>query len=383
MQIAADAPAVSPPGAFAPPVKRRLPELEGLRGLLSWWVVISHALLLSGYSVETLGRGWRLFAHGDQAVDVFIILSGFVIHKLWHDSREPYPIFIARRFLRLWPCFMVCLLAALALRPCFASALAGPPLGDPAVHAQALANWAHEEAHFGAHLAAHVTMLHGAIPETILPGASIALLAQAWSISLEWQFYLVAPLLFAGLNRGRSTAWVLFAAVAGAGWLWRYVPPFDLWFPMQAFLPQKLLLFAVGIVSHELWRAFRDFGGGLAPALLGLAVLSLAFTLSLPLAIWLAVLAVALSRHGLARRIFDSAPVQALGRVSYSTYLGHMLVMWVVQAAVFHFRPAVTAPQMVAALLGIGGPLIFLLSLALYHWVEAPAIRFGRNYFRH
>ena len=172
---------------------RRVPEFEGLRGLLSWWVVITHMLLLSGYSPEALGRCWRVLVHGNQAVDVFIILSGFVIHKLWHDSREPYGIFLARRFLRLWPCYIVCLLGALALRPCIAMAIAQPPLGDPSLRELALVNWQQEQSRLGTNFLVHTTMLHGAVPETWLPGSAIALLGPAWSISLEWQFYLVAP----------------------------------------------------------------------------------------------------------------------------------------------------------------------------------------------
>ena len=102
------------------PERGRLPELEGIRGVLSWWVVICHILQQAGYSEAALGRGWRILVHGDYAVDVFIILSGFVIHKLWHDAREPYRVFITRRFLRLWPAYAVCLLGALAVRPCMA-----------------------------------------------------------------------------------------------------------------------------------------------------------------------------------------------------------------------------------------------------------------------
>ena len=121
-------------------------------------------------------------------------------------------------------------------------------------------------------------MLHGIVPETILPRSSIALLGPAWSISLEWQFYLVAPLLFLFLDKGRGPAWLIFGGLAGIGWLLRYSPPFNVWFPMEAFLPQKLLLFGVGIISHEIWRAVHDFHERIAPALLGLAGLLVLFT---------------------------------------------------------------------------------------------------------
>lgn len=358
----------------------RLPEFEGLRGLLSWWVVLSHALFLAGYEAHNLGRGWRLAAHGEYPVDVFVILSGFVIHKLWHDSREPYRVFIARRFLRLWPAYIVCILAALALRPLLEDTHLHSPLGDSTYIAHRIAHWNVEELHYWKHLATHLPMIHGAVPETLLPGSASAILGPPWSISLEWQFYLIAPLLFMALLRGGSVAWVLFAALAGAGWMVRHAPPFITWFPMESSLPQKLLLFAIGIASHELWRSFRDYGSGVAPVLLGLAVLILAFTLNLPLAIWTAVLAVALSRHNLAKRALNSAPLQFLGRISYSTYLAHMLVLWSLHAAIFAWHPAITGRQLFPILFVVGAPLILLLSVVLHRWVELPAIRLGRTW---
>lgn len=369
---------------MSPPVPRRIPELEGLRGLLSWWVVVCHALQQAGYNAAGLGRGLRILVHGDYAVDVFIVLSGFVIHKLWLDAREPYGVFLVRRFLRLWPAYAACLLGALALRPCVALILAHAPLGEPvaaAAHRAAdLQNWQYEQDHLGAHLLAHAPMLHGVIPETLLPRASVAFLGPAWSISLEWQFYLLAPLLFWVLLTGRGPAWLLFGIVAGVGWMLRYSPPFCLWFPMEAFLSQKLLLFGVGIASHEIWRAVHGSGDFIAPALLGLAALVLFLTLSIPLALWLVALAAVFAPRGWFKSLLNSAAFQTLGRVSYSTYLGHMLVLWALQPLVFRLLPGVTAPQMLLVLLALGGLLIFFLSLALHRWVEMPAIQFGRRF---
>jgi peptidoglycan/LPS O-acetylase OafA/YrhL len=366
------------------PVPRRLPELEGLRGLLSWWVVICHTLQQAGYSEAGLGRGLRILLRGDYAVDVFILLSGFVIHKLWHDAREPYGAFIARRFLRLWPAYAVCMLGALAVRPCIAIILSHAPLGGPAATTAFRAieqqNWQYEQDHFATHLIAHVPMLHGMIPDTILPRSAVAILGPAWSISLEWQFYLVAPLLFWLLLKGRSLGWGVFAVVAGLGWMHRYTPPLCVWFPMEAFLPQKLLLFGIGMVSHEIWRAVHGSGDFIAPALWGLSALVLFITLSIPFALWLGVLATVFAPRGWLKSLLNSRPIQALGQVSYSTYLGHMLVLWALQPLIFRALPSVSSAQMLIALTVLGAPLILILSLVLHRWVEAPAIQFGRRF---
>ena len=59
----------------------RLPELDGLRGLLAVWVWLYHAPYISG-DWNSLPEVVRSFLGGDKAVDVFIILSGFVIALL-------------------------------------------------------------------------------------------------------------------------------------------------------------------------------------------------------------------------------------------------------------------------------------------------------------
>ena len=45
------------------------------------------------------------------------------------------------------------------------------------------------------HFAAHVLLLQGLIPQSLLPYAYITLLGPAWSLSTEWQFYLLIGLL--------------------------------------------------------------------------------------------------------------------------------------------------------------------------------------------
>ena len=363
--------------SLAPP--KRLPELEGLRGILSWWVVISHAVQMAGYTEAILGPGMRLLVHGDYAVSVFIILSGFVIHKRWQDCPDSYAAFITQRFLRLWPAFMVCLAGALLLRPCIEAGLACPQLGDPHLFELTKQDWQNEQSHLGGHLLAHIFMVHGAIPDQWLPSSAVAILAPAWSISLEWQFYLIAIPLFWALKRGGAVAWTVFAIVAGQGWMNRYSPPLGDWFPMRSALPQQLLLFGIGMISYRLWEACHDRGKQIAAPLFGFAVLAPYFTLWLPFAIWVAAAACCLSDGGRAKALLNSAPLQALGRVSYSTYLGHMLVFWPLYTLGLRTIPGVSSPAMLAVLLGLGAPLILFLSKLLYRWVESPAIAFGRR----
>src|ERR1700737_4207290 len=95
-----------------------IPELDALRGILSWWVVITHILNQSKYE---FGRydGWlKILIKGGYAVDVFMILSGFVITRLLRERTESYLSFITRRFFRIFPVLVFALFLAILARPC-------------------------------------------------------------------------------------------------------------------------------------------------------------------------------------------------------------------------------------------------------------------------
>src|SRR3954471_23741358 len=94
-------------------MRERVTELEGLRGLLAWWVVAGHLLVVAGIPGAALPLPFRILLRGDIPVDVFIILSGFVIFMLLDKGRDTFPSFITRRFFRLFPTYLCCLSAML------------------------------------------------------------------------------------------------------------------------------------------------------------------------------------------------------------------------------------------------------------------------------
>ena len=95
---------------------RRFDELEGLRGWLAWIVVGWHLVLACDLKSRFL-----LFqpaaGAASVAVDVFIILSGFVITHLMLDKHESYAPYLLRRALRLYPNYIVALALGLATTP--------------------------------------------------------------------------------------------------------------------------------------------------------------------------------------------------------------------------------------------------------------------------
>ena len=347
-----------------------IPELDGLRGLLAWWVVASHVLLSAGYS--TLPPGIRLLLHGDYAVRLFIILSGFVISKLLIEGGESYSIFIMRRFFRLYPTYLVCLATAL-----IAKFLIGDKWSLFSFRPPELENWTEIHARIIPHLLAHFTLLHGAIPDHLLPHSKYALLGPAWSLSLEWQFYLVAPFAMAAIRRSGSRA--LFAIIV----LFLTVNYFTAYSEMIAFLPTQLAAFALGIASYALVANSRRCAAG-EIVMVGVAPLVLFFSWNIPLALWTCILGLMLADNecrlsGVVRAFFNSALMQHLGRISYTTYLCHFPLIFVLEWLILRLLPGITPPRMLALLLPSTVLVTWLFSIAVYRLVEAPGIRLGRR----
>jgi peptidoglycan/LPS O-acetylase OafA/YrhL len=342
-------------------------ELDGLRGVLALWVFVSHALLYSG-AWDALPTIVARFGDGTRAVDVFIILSGFVIGTLLVQSREPFIPFITRRFLRLFPVLVVCLLAAL-----LAQSLGLMPKNyNPGM--------------LGPQLLTHLTMLHGAVPDWLLPNSANAILDPAWSVSLEWQFYLVAPFLVAALGGGERR--FLLASLLCIAVYRLMAPHIPVGYPCPgAFLPFNLHLFWIGLscaliyrraMRNQLYRAEKGLLLGIVMA----AFLVLPYSQCEGPLLWLAIFAALLGAIPLqASRwpllVLRSPPLLALGRISYPVYLSHAIWLLIVMALLAPLK--LSAYPLAGISFALSLPLVLASSYALHRWIEAPAIRFGKT----
>jgi peptidoglycan/LPS O-acetylase OafA/YrhL len=328
--------------------------MDGLRGYLALWVAVFHALSSAAYTSGPAVFG--LLFKGGEAVTVFIILSGFVITHLLMTSREGYWPYITRRFFRIYPIYLLCCVLAI--------------LVDPA-----------PRPHFWAHVIAHLTLLHGLIPDNILPRAAFSILAPAWSLSLEWQFYLVAPFVIGMVRR----TWALVVLALGClglamafrnGWLGD--------FPTHTNLAGASGFFAIGIGSRLGLDRLRQLRFS-AVAAAAVAVFAAYFVglQPIPLGIWGAFMAFLLwggsSRVGSVFSFaFTNRPMAAIGAASYSLYLVHLPLEG---AAVTLARMAWPAIPRVG-LLGVSFTalgLSVLAALVLYRWVERPGMALGRK----
>lgn len=337
------------------------PDIEGLRGIAILLVVAFHAAVPG-------------FAGGYVGVDVFFVISGFLITGLLARELEAtgdidLPAFYARRARRLLPAFLVVLLATIA-----AALWIYAPIDQPAVASDGRA----VALHYGNVLFATTSVNYHATGGNPL--------LHTWSLAVEEQFYVVWPLLFVLVGRWYDSKnslkrqLVVAVAVCGAAsfiaslWVTRAAQPWA-FFGM----PTRIWEFAFGaITALTLERASGRASqtgpwlqiGGLA----AIGVATIAYSAITPYPGAAALLptlgTVALLVGGRvapesrANRLLSARALQWFGRVSYSWYLWHWPLVGI--GAVIDWR------------IGVAGRLawsaVALVLAALTHrFVEVPA----------
>lgn len=374
----------------------RIPEIEGLRAILAWWVVADHCLGVAGYEKGKISFLASLVREGGFAVQVFIIISGFVIFHLLDQRQEGYRKFIIRRFFRLYPLFLVTGFVGVLLLPWVRQHyIAWAGFFSPESSLIEVQRIDSISLHLPWHILARIPMLHGVIPSRLLPFAPTAINDPSWSISLEWQFYLLAPLCLA-LVKLRKARWhllLLLFTVAGA-LISKRSPEF---IELGAFLPYHVQFFFLGCLSQRIYQSVASDDSlanvckryllPIAPVMIALPPLFAGEhgRPFFPVLIWFGVFCTILARKvsanippmQFASRVLCAGWLQWLGKVSYSTYLLHMLVLFSSSFFLAAFAPGLTQTMycFVLSLMTVGFTLLF--SAITFHLIETPGIRLG------
>jgi peptidoglycan/LPS O-acetylase OafA/YrhL len=330
--------------------------LTSIRGVAAWWVVLYHfrpeIVALTGPSpLAFLDQGYL-------AVDLFFELSGFVIalnYASMFDTITAATVlkFLGLRLGRTYPLHIV-ILAFYLLNPLAIFLFSSNPVFSPR----------YDPGYF---LLSVVLMQNwGFTTET-------AWNIPAWSISTEWAAYLLFPLLLrpcAIVTRVPGGAAALAALLLGilaamasrVGGIGLDIAHFG--------LARCLLEFSAGICLCHIYTKRRPTYGN-AATVLAVALLLVSFQRGLPDYL-LCPLAFLLLIYGLsdttslASRLLTWAPLEAIGVVSYSTYLVHYLVKdWVRFVFVSPTLPVYLPPIVYVAVIAAA-------SAVLYRWVEVP-----------
>jgi peptidoglycan/LPS O-acetylase OafA/YrhL len=350
--------------------------LTGLRGYAALLVFISHMyenLLKSGFDLPVPLLIQRLFLMGGRQVDIFFVLSGFIMTLIYKDWFAPgvtarsYWKFQSRRFARVYPLhfFMLTILVGLVV-------------------GAMLFKWNTAFGLDNYNFAAlpyfyTLTQAWGIVDPGIWN-------APAWSVSVEAAAYLVFPFFIRYTwELGKSRPWTVFIVLAVAGYL-ANTDTFNEAISFLGFPPPQIIRglteFALGCVTVHFMQsrtaAWLQTPLGAFAALAGLAVcFALTADLSFMVAVFTVPLLLALLGDTPLTRIFDNKPVWFLGEISFSIYLGHFLFTSASHRIISQAWMKTGTGPLILGILGTIA-LVLLLSTLTFYTVERP----GRDLLR-
>jgi peptidoglycan/LPS O-acetylase OafA/YrhL len=376
------------------PKPSRIPELDGLRGVAILLVIFYHytngipltsANGLPFYVQRGAAGGWT-------GVDLFFVLSGFLIGGILIDARGSssfFSTFYLRRVFRIMPIYYLWIALYVG-----AVALFGAAIQARSFSAQILPH--------GFAVYSHFLFLQNFLPLASSPTSGFwgSWFGHLWSLAVEEQFYLAAPLMIAWLSPRRLTS-ALIAIVCCA-------PIFRTLLLLNAtsldptrLMPARADALALGMLAAIAWRSnsarnwLRDkrtpigvllcvllTGYGLlcryAPGTRSMAVVSFGFT-------WIGIF------YALLLMFILTAPeswiaqamrtnwLRNVGRVSYCMYVIHLMVSLLLYVLLTHARPQIQTftGACVAAL-----AVIVTYGVACASWIvlEEPLLALGHRY---
>jgi peptidoglycan/LPS O-acetylase OafA/YrhL len=351
---------------------RRIQALDGVRGMMTIVVVVSHFFGEVPNGAPGLMLGWI-------AVNMFYVLSGFLIARLILDKgvhENFFTIFYIRRVCRTFPIYFVCVALIFAIT----------------------ALWPMHQTTEGTTfpLYAYLTFTQNFwMAQTGAVGHHW--LGPTWTLALEEQFYLIAPALILFTPRRHLInvllAMCVFAVVARV-WVLEFSSLNPNW--ASVLLPTKLDVLAMGILGAVLLRhpsidwSKWDFFLRAAPIPLLLipviikmieggdgqaTVIAAPFFVSAACAMFLmALVRGAPEARSMQNRVFDF-----FCTISYAVYLTHVMVLGLMHNLILGTAPDIaTLPQVAVTLAAI--PAMVALSWLLTTYIEIPITNYGRSF---
>ncbi|AHF77879.1 Acyltransferase protein [Sodalis praecaptivus] len=353
---------------------RYINELEGLRGIMALWVVVGHSL--AGLPLMHPRVPPSLL--NIYAVDVFIILSGFVIFFMIDNKKQSYPVFITQRFFRIFPVYIFALIASAILIDFTEESLNVLALSPFTARRLEIIN--NYQSNPSLHFLFHSLLLQGIIPENFLPDTAYTLLGQAWSVSVEWQFYLIAPVLFM-LIRGIYNKYNCLLLCVIASLIIILNGNFA-----HGFIGKNLSLFSVGFATFFFYKNYSERITAIQLFYLYAAISFISFLFlrkgMIPIFIWATVFYFTIlkqkyNNNSLLASFLDSKPVLFLGRISYSIYMVHMILLFFVLRICHEIDMPLSLKYFVVPLLTI---VVSIGVSALTHkYIEKPMIKLGKR----
>ncbi len=328
-----------------------LDSVQYIRAVAAYLVVVFH---VSAMLNAKTGGAFGVFSAGAIGVDIFFVLSGFLMAMIVSQRREVDAFFLLRRLIRIAPLYylLTCVLFTLA-------AVAPGLLGTDRLDF--------------ARLAASFLF----VPFPASDGSVTPILSLGWTLNYEMFFYCViaATTQFFGDRKLHITVFVLLGLVICGqmldfGVFWRfYSDPIILEFAAGIVLYHYVY---TGSARKNLLAPLVLFSGGAAMIVMGPELSDRAhrfFAMGLP--------AIFVVAGGVQALNFRANWLKKLGDWSYSTYLVHTFI---IHLAVIALQWADILDPLLLAVTAISATIVT--SGLLYNWFEVPILRELRVLFR-
>ncbi|WP_454784478.1 acyltransferase family protein [Legionella sp. WA2024007413] len=343
------------------------PDIDGLRAIAIILVLIYHA-------------GLSFFPSGFIGVDVFFVISGFLITRIIHESLQnnsfSFLDFYNRRLWRLQPVFICLLFLATTSTLLFF-------LPDDLMQ---YSRSARKTSLFLSNLFFDKTTTGYFSPDTHqLP------LLHTWSLSIEWQCYLLLPLFIYCLYRFSPKRYLL-PILIGLTFFTLLVSLYNArTFPAHTYylLSSRVFEFLTGSCVAFIPMTVGSINKYLLNLIGGLAFITLIYIARLNpelagypdvdafvvcSATGLLIALGTCSPKNLLSQILSSKPLVFIGLLSYSLYIWHWVVF-----SVLRYQSIIETPRVLCAAFG----LIFVLAYLSWHFIEKPSKRWKNMPFRY
>lgn len=292
--------------------KKSIQAMEGLRGLAVLMVFFAHYVVLMQPWVNsqswTCSIGGILGNLGHAGVDLFFVMSGYLIYAAVIGRERPIIPFLKGRVTRIYPTFLVVFSLYLGLSLAFPNESKFPMQSGAAL----------------------IYTLQNLV---FMPGMFDIepLIVVTWSLSYEIAYYVAMPVLVAALAMRRWTPQRrlrFFLGVTAVGFTYYCFTHGHI----------RMLMFVSGVLVYEVQKQklFQPRSGSGLIAL-GIAVAVMILIKVLCLGGWWRYLSLfvlfgylcldCFSAQGLTSRVFSWAPLRWFGNMSYSYYLFHGLCL--------------------------------------------------------
>jgi peptidoglycan/LPS O-acetylase OafA/YrhL len=327
--------------------KTRLGQIDALRGLAALAVVLFHYTARFVDIFNPASRPIFEVRHGGLGVNLFFIISGFVIFMTLERTKRPLD-FVVSRFSRLFPSYWVAIIITFAVTHWL-----GLP-GKLVDIGPALGNF---------------LMIHNLFGIPNVDGAY-------WTLEVELLFYFAIFSLFS-LGKLDYINWALLAVLA-LKFIYLAAPAFfgfDLpWIVYRLLILHYIPWFALGICIFQLNASMTDGQPARNRTVIFVTVVAALLALAIGESIWQAILGLCLGLlvHLCARgrlHILNARPFLWLGSISYPLYLLHENIGWSIQLQVLERG----ASFEVAVVLALAASLAA--AALLTKFIEQPALR--------